>query len=94
MDPSKLQLLTTSTSPAHYTNITHMYLQPLKPKHRPKCDSEGSKPQEHEAGVVGEDVRSVAMVGQPHTLDGVGHDGDGDEVEYNDKDKEPHPVSA
>ena len=62
MDPSKSQLLTTSTSPAHYTNLTHMYLQPLKPKHRPQCDSEGSKPQEHEVGVVGEGVRGVVTV--------------------------------
>ena len=24
-----------------------------------------------------------------HTLDGAGYDGDGDEVEYNDKDEDP-----
>ena len=28
---------------------------------------------------------------RPHTLDGAGHDGDGDEVEYNDENEEPHP---
>ena len=39
-----------------------MYLQPLKPKPRPKCDSEGSKPQEHEVSVVGEGVRVVVTV--------------------------------
>ena len=29
--------------------------------------------------------------GQPHTLDGVRHDRDGDEVEYDDEDEEPRP---
>ena len=26
---------------------------------------------------------------QPHTLDRVGHDGDGDEVEFDDEDEDP-----
>ena len=29
---------------------------------------------------------------QPHALDGVGHDGDGDEVEYNDEDCERQQI--
>ena len=29
--------------------------------------------------------------GRPHVLDRAGHDRDGDEVEYDDKDKEPCP---
>ena len=29
--------------------------------------------------------------GQPHVLDGAGHDGDGDEAEYDDEDEEPCP---
>ena len=27
----------------------------------------------------------------PHMLDGAGHDGDGDKVEYDDEDEEPCP---
>ena len=68
--------------PPHSTNPTHTYLWPFKPKHRPKCASKGSKPQEHEGHSNG---------GQPHTLDRAGHDRDGDKAEYDDKDKEPHP---
>ena len=30
--------------------------------------------------------------GQPHMLDGAGHNGDGDEVEYDDEDEELHPL--
>ena len=30
--------------------------------------------------------------GQPHALDGVGHDRDGDEVEYDDEDEESCPL--
>ena len=30
--------------------------------------------------------------GRPHVLNGVGHDRDGDEVEYNDKDEESCPL--
>ena len=30
--------------------------------------------------------------GQPHALDGAGHDGDGDEVEFDDEDEESCPL--
>ena len=39
--------------PLHTTQTQHMYLWPLKPKCRPKCDTE--------AGVVGEGARGVVM---------------------------------
>ena len=48
--------------PLHTTQIQHMYLRPLKLKCRPKYDSEGSKPQEHEAGMVGKGARGVVTV--------------------------------
>ena len=38
---------------------------------------------------VGEVCEGCGDGGGAHTLDGLGHDGDGDEVEYDDEDEEP-----